>query len=622
MIQLEFEKQRLKEYTNFLSSLFSIYHRKDGKDTKISRAVILSALCGSVSRTQILVSGMYGDFNNRDISNADRMLSSNSETNPGSGNRYKQKFKRIDSNADKNICCPIYTLTKSAGIPFLLEQFKNYFENNDYETILLPYLRTVKNAPRHFAHTNFSHDFIACAFSYCRKTPFYYPELLVCNHYAKESGIRLLCNKNINFRMDSFFALYPFQNQLSEKPSAPLLPHICCYEQDTGSQRTSVFQKKANAYREFFFACLETSCIEKRPGHFGLCFGIASVYGKTHMHKDSSSDLSDTYTQTRRQRDFIHLLKYSAGLYGIKNVSDYLRLLETAEKESKADIYTEHKNHLLKLTEQHKNINDLETLCKLSLEPYLKQLKQLQKTGSALAVPDFFKRRDFLFSHFDNASFKGLFLKGTRILSLPNPLMDMYFKFAYPSVTTFYDTYSASLNRLGISAASEYEILPCYELQNICFSNAARFHLMNGTNLTVITENFSLDLSSKERIKEFFQLGFPNDNLPLLLYMEYDKNRLHEFLYSLPKEIFSNCLPCGQMPRILFCCMEEAEQSSVPPYSYLSEDKHFVYGVRLQHHAAEGKLYFKAHYDIVPESASGITEHHQTLSLPVLDLFL
>ena len=100
--------------------------------------------------------------------------------------------------------------------------------------------------------------------------------------------------------------------------------------------------------------------------------------------------------------------------------------------------------------------------------------------------------------------------------------MDMYFKFAYPSVTTFYDTYIASLNRLGISAASEYEILPCYEFQNICFSNAARFHLMNGTNLTVITENFSLDLSSKERIKEFFQLGFPNDNLLLLLYMEYD----------------------------------------------------------------------------------------------------
>ena len=368
MIELEYEKQRLKEYNKFLFVLFSTYHRKDGKNTKIGRILIISALCGSVSRTQILVSGVYGDVRNRDIPNADRILSSNSESHPGSGNRYKQKFRRIDSNGSKNSCCPIYTLSNSAGIPFLIELCQSYFNQLDCETIIRPYIRTIKSSPRHFAHTNFSHDMIACAFSHCQKPPFYFPELLVCNQYAKESGIRILCNKNIQFRMDTFLVLYPFSYQSKQKNPVSLLPHICCYEQDTGSQRTSSFQKKANAYKEFFYACYDSSYTENIYGHFSLCFGIASVFRMPHTKQASSPALTDVQHKTRKYREFAHLLKYSSNLFGIKNANEYLHLLEMAEKKSNQEIYAEHKKLLVELMENHKNIEDIETLCKLSLK--------------------------------------------------------------------------------------------------------------------------------------------------------------------------------------------------------------------------------------------------------------
>lgn len=316
MIDFIYQNDNEQEnYRTYLAILYRLCKGEDGRYSNIVRAISLSCVCGFISREQILLMGMYGDYTKRNIHNADRLLSNNAELPGGKGKRYSKYFKKIPAdNASDEL--PLYTPTLVAvsrlaevvqqyekQAPFLPEHLKDPEALTEF---LKKYSTFLNSRPVHATHTDLSHDIVAAAFTQCMDAPFYNCEIPVCAASGQKpqemSYITFTGDSVSSFRPDGMLLLSRDWSD-ADTPAA-----LCIYEQDTGSQREDAINGKADNYDAFFSSLAETLYM-----HYpSLCF-----YPKKHI---TDGLLSGNKSASRGHGTF-HALTTTI-LFGIGSVYD------------------------------------------------------------------------------------------------------------------------------------------------------------------------------------------------------------------------------------------------------------------------------------------------------------
>lgn len=579
----------------FLRAMYELYQGRDGKYSNIQRAIVLSALTGSVTREQILLTGMYGGYRRRHIRNADRLLSNNSELPVVKGQKYTKEFRRLIPDARQNNSGLTLYTTTTVGLHRLANAYMAFCEREEPEIFdfFNRYYSALQSRPSHDLHTDFSHDIAVAAFSLCTDIPCYYKEMYVCNPLLSASvkdSFYLSHTYDVSIRSDAFLTLcgdWKKERMMS----------CVFYEQDTGSQREDIICKKADAYEQVFQALFETNTAilkgdaslignalpalyEKNrdssraqtdirhPGLGVLLFGIACVYDACDTHGQQDKAVSE---------------KNSANGSTVSNELDFsaFRVQQAAKKLLATLSYVEDLLGSITLSELDRMLQDAVTHKECYLEDYtlFQQLRQafpksdsvtglmeglasVSSTGSTVLfdaychLGAFLKRRNFIFQAFDTLSFATAAERGFRVLAAPNQLLDVYFPFLFPDECGLYEECRKAMLYMGYSFKKYFTCGPL-TICNITFPCTSTFCMYYGESLAVIYENLSLDVTAKMRIQSFFlHNDFPENTLLLCFFLADELEEIRRFASNIEHFPYYH-LKSDRRFTVCFCCMEE-----------------------------------------------------------------
>lgn len=530
--------------------------------------LLYALMGGSLTVSELLLTGLYGPVDKRSVVTANRNISYMTDA------RYRYITKRMDGRKD---AIGVWTITKegtdvicdklsalSAETDPLKGNRKRYFftvTDTELDALKRVFEENKRwKSPANLMHSCGINDFLVSLFSTSVSTPCFFREVNVYRSAdEKKASFHYVYDGSRAFRMD---ALGFLKGCMESDPVIPLF-----YEQDTGSQSGSVLAQKAANYKEFFSTLLR----DKELYHglpLSLVFGLQYSSGISVKKKEISNG-AKTRAENKRKR-LISMLMYAGGLLDDNSISYVTSLLEhrIATDSTNTRDYKESLQLIREITAADpacRHIDDLKMAVLEDDNPDKDTESGIFNARASLAF--FINRRNLLFTKFSSLD-TFLFYSGVRIVTLPNSCMSTYMPYVYPHELGLDWIIQPLLAHSGNIFSGHPQYSPMQRILDVSIPNTYVF-ADKASRHTVFFENFSLDYGSRVRIPAALtRMKNMNDEklaaagyLIVCFFLSEDLPLLREFVLAHCKDFASPDANHAFMPaapdRILFICMDD-----------------------------------------------------------------